>query len=177
MVHAYWKFNLTKTKPLAFPPNPSFPSEKFLAYAIIMSCQNYSSLLLSGLPLFQLGPIISVLNSTAKIISLSHRTDYILPLFISLCWLPQHSRIQQKSLCFDFQSPPCPCSLSSFISYHFPARELWPSPSVREFLVFLGDYDTHLYDCPLHVHSFLSSIKSHLNMYLFQDALSNVNLT
>ena len=67
-----------------------------LITSFILSCLDYCSSLLSGLPASSVQSNRRIQNCAARLILRKRRTDYITPLFQFLRWLPIHQRIQYK---------------------------------------------------------------------------------
>ena len=74
----------------------STESIKTLVHAFVTSRIDNCNALLYGLPSYLIQRLQYVLNSTARLISLSRKADHITPLLIDLHWLPVEQRINFK---------------------------------------------------------------------------------
>ena len=74
-------------------------SIKTLVHAFVTSWIDNCNALLYGLPSYLIQRLQYVLNSTARLISLSRKVDHITPLLIDLHWLPVEQRINFKFYC------------------------------------------------------------------------------
>ena len=81
----------------------STESIKTLVHAFVTSRIDNCNALLYGLPSYLIQRLQYVLNSTARLISLSRKADHITPLLIDLHWLPVEQRINFKVLLFTYK--------------------------------------------------------------------------
>uniref|UniRef100_A0A8C5MKZ5 Reverse transcriptase domain-containing protein n=1 Tax=Leptobrachium leishanense TaxID=445787 RepID=A0A8C5MKZ5_9ANUR len=77
---------------------------KQLIHALVICRLDYCNNLLSGLPLSRLSPLQSILNASARLIHLTHRSVSAAPLCESLHWLPIHCRIKFKILILTYKT-------------------------------------------------------------------------
>ena len=78
-------------------------SIKTLVHAFVTSRIDNCNALLYGLPSYLIQRLQYVLNSTARLISLSRKADHITTLLIDLHWLPVEQRINFKVLLFTYK--------------------------------------------------------------------------
>ena len=81
----------------------SIESTKTLVHAFVTSRIDGCNALLYGLPGYLIQRLQYVLNSAARLMSLSRKADHITPLLIDLHWLPVQQRINFKILLFTYK--------------------------------------------------------------------------
>ena len=75
-----------------------------LVHAFVSCRLDYCNSLLSGLPSYQLHRLQHVLNTAARIVTLTRKYDHITPVLKRLHWLPIEQRIKYKVLVFMFMA-------------------------------------------------------------------------
>ena len=156
-----------------------------LVTPFILSCLDYCSSLLSGLPASSVQSDRRIQNCAARLILKKRRTDYITPLFQFLRWLPIQQRIQYKinTLCHKsitgtaasylsshFTTPSCTFperlrSASDTLSLQIPRTRLSTVGSCA-FSVF-GPSTWNDLPLPLRQKPSMDSFKSNLKTFLF----------
>ena len=104
----------------------SIESTKTLVHAFVTSRIDGCNALLYGLPGNLIQRLQYVLNSAARLISLSRKADHITPLLIDLHWLPVQQRINFKILLFTYKivNGLAPSYLSDLLIPYVPSRTL-----------------------------------------------------
>ena len=104
----------------------STESIKTLVHAFVTSRIDNCNALLYGLPSYLIQRLQYVLNSTARLISLSRKADHITPLLIDLHWLPVEQRINFKVLLFTYKivNGLAPSYLNDLLVPYVPRRAL-----------------------------------------------------
>ena len=77
---------------------------KTLIHAYITSRVDYCNSLLYGLPKVHLNKFQSVLNTAARLVTLTRKYDHITPILRELHWLPVQQRVKFKVLILTFKS-------------------------------------------------------------------------
>jgi len=77
---------------------------KTLAHALITSRLDYSNALLYGLPSTLMTRLQKVQNSSARLVTRTHKREHITPVLNSLHWLPVIFRSQYKILMYTFKA-------------------------------------------------------------------------
>ena len=97
-----------------------------LVHAFVTSKIDYCNSLLYGLPDSQLNKLQRVLNTAARIVSLTPKFTPISHVLVSLHWLPIRKRVQFKILLITFKALNglAPAYLSGLLSLYSPTRQL-----------------------------------------------------
>ena len=86
---------------------------KTLIHAYITPKLDYCNGLLYGLPAQQLNRLQSILNTAARLVTMTRKYDHITPILRDLHWLPVNFRVQFKLLFTSLQSFTWPCTILS----------------------------------------------------------------
>ena len=92
----------------------SSTTTEILVHAFVSSKLDYCNSLLYGLPNYQVKKLQHVQNTTARLISLSRKHEYITPILLNLHWLPKHYRIVFKILLITYKA----CTIVHLRSTH-----------------------------------------------------------
>ena len=111
----------------------SVDSTTCLVHAFVTSKLDHCNSILYGLPNCVTDKLQSVLNSAARLISLTRKHDHITPVLIDLHWLPITYRIKFKIILMTFKilHNLAPEYLNDLISIYKPARNLRSSSSLQ----------------------------------------------
>ena len=82
----------------------TFESAKTLIHAYVTGIIDYCNSLLYGLPNTQIKRLQSVLNTAARVVTMTRKFDHISPVLYELHWLPVKFRIQFKLILLVFKS-------------------------------------------------------------------------
>ena len=82
----------------------TMPCAKTLIHAYITSRLDYCNGLLYGLPVQQLNRLQSIMNSSARLVTMTRKFDHTTPVLQELHWLPVNFRVQFKVLLLVFKS-------------------------------------------------------------------------
>ena len=82
----------------------SHHTTKVLVHALVKCKIDFCNSLLFGLPKHLIQRLQYVLNSAARIISLTRKYDHITPIMMELHWLPVEQRIKYKILLFVYKA-------------------------------------------------------------------------
>ena len=104
----------------------SHHSTKVLVHALVTCKIDFCNSLLFGLPKHQIQRLQYVLNSAARIVSLTRKYDHITPIMMELHWLPVEQRIKYKILLFVYKALNgiSPVYLSELLHKNQPSRTL-----------------------------------------------------
>ena len=96
-----------------------------LVHSLVSTRIDYCNSLLVNLPACSLQKLQRVLNTAARIVSLRPKSDDIIPVLISLHWLPIEHRIHYKVILFVFRCLHnlAPSYLSELLKLYAPERE------------------------------------------------------
>ena len=96
-----------------------------LVHSLVSTRIDYCNSLFVNLPACSLQKLQRVLNTAARIVSLRPKRDDIIPVLISLHWLPIEHRIHYKVILFVFRCLHnlAPSYLSELLKLHAPERE------------------------------------------------------
>ena len=161
---------------------------KTLIHSFITSKIDYCNALYFGLPQCQLKRLQRIINSAARIVSLSPKTTHITPVLYELHWLPIHERIEYKILLTVYKClhQIAPAYLSELITVYDPPRTLRSSSSLTLNTIrtntsfgsraFSSCAPVHWNSLPLSLRSARTCdiFKSHLKTFLFGRAFQNV---
>ena len=100
---------------------------KTLAHALITSRLDYGNALLYGLPSTLMTRLQKVHNSSARLVTRTHKREHITPVLNSLHWLPVIYRSQYKILMYTFKAlqGTVPQYLEELVIPYQPTRSLW----------------------------------------------------
>ena len=106
---------------------------KTLVNALIFSRIDYANALLSGLPAETIRCLQVVMNSCARMLTGTRRSDHITPVLADLHWLPVEYRIKFKVLLLTYKAihKKAPSYLSDLITIRRPVRDLRSNSSLR----------------------------------------------
>ena len=76
---------------------------KTLVHAFVTSKLDNCTALLYGLPKYKIQRLQNVLNSTARLVTLSRKHYHISPVLMELHWLPVEQRVEFKILLFTYK--------------------------------------------------------------------------
>jgi len=99
---------------------------KTLEHALITSRRYYSNALLCGLPSPLMTRLQKVQNSSARLVTRTHKREHITPVLNSLHWLPVIYRSQYKILMYTFKAlqGTAPRYLEELVVPYQPTRSL-----------------------------------------------------
>ena len=72
----------------------SLDTAKTLVHALVTSKVDHCNAVLYGLPKYKIERLQYVLNSAARLATLTHKYDHITPVLMELRWLPVEQRIE-----------------------------------------------------------------------------------
>ena len=78
----------------------SLDTAKTLVHALVTSKVDHCNAVLYGLPKYKIERLQYVLNSAARLVTLTHKYDHITPVLMELHWLPVEQRIEYKILLY-----------------------------------------------------------------------------
>jgi len=104
----------------------SFEDTKKLVHAFIISRIDHCNSLLYGLPNNLIDRLQYVLNSAARLITMTRKFDHITQSLIDLHWLPVRQRIEFKIALITYKAlnSLAPCYIRNLISPYVPTRSL-----------------------------------------------------
>jgi hypothetical protein len=165
----------------------SFESAKTLIHAFVTSRIDSNNALLYGLPDYLIKRLQHVLNTAARLVTLTRKVDNITPILYELHWLPVEYRIIFKILLFTYKvlKGDAPEYLNSLLNEYKPSRSL---RSQHKFLLEQPVYNLKSYGLrsfsvcapmlwntlPLHIKNSESLVifKRNLKTYLFKKSFS-----
>lgn len=148
-----------------------------LIHAFVTSKIDHCNSLLFGLPATLTDKLQSVLNSAARLTTLTKKHDHITPVLFNLHWLPITFRIKYKIILLTFKAlhDLAPNYLQDIITLHIPKRNLRSS---SKFLLSSKTYNLKSYGlrsfsvaAPLLWNSLPSSIRNNHNLSSFKNEL------
>ncbi len=109
---------------------------QLLVQALVISRLDYCNVLLAGLPSNTIKPLQMIQNAAARLVFNEPKRTHVIPLFISLHWLPVAARIKFKTLMLAFRTTtgPAPSYFHSLLRIYIPSRSL-RSASERRLVV------------------------------------------
>ena len=104
----------------------SYHTTKVLVHAFVTCKIDFCNSLYFGLSKHLTQRLQYVLNSAARVVSMSNKYDHITPIMMELHWLPVEQRVKYKILLFVFKSinGMSPIYLSDLLQKYQPARSL-----------------------------------------------------
>ena len=72
----------------------SLDTAKTLVHALVTSKVDHCNAVLYGLPKYKIERLQYVLNFAARLVTLTHKYDHIIPVLMELHWLPVEQRIE-----------------------------------------------------------------------------------
>ena len=99
---------------------------KTLVHAFVTSKVDNCNVLLCGLPKYKFQRLQYVLNSAARLVSLSRKHDHISPVLMEFHWLPVEQRVEFKILLFTYKvvNGMAPVYLQDRLDLYRPCRSL-----------------------------------------------------
>ena len=78
----------------------SLDTAKTLVHALVISKVDHCNAIIYGLPKYKIVCLQYVLNSAARLVTLTHKHDHITPVLMELHWLPVEQHIEYKILLY-----------------------------------------------------------------------------
>ncbi len=105
---------------------------QLLIQALVISRLDYCNALLAGLPSSTIKPLQMIQNAAARLFFNKPKRAHVIPLFISLHWLPVAAGIKFKTLMLAYRTATgsAPAYFHSLLRIYIPSRSL-RSPSER----------------------------------------------
>lgn len=165
----------------------SLDCSKKLVHAFVTSKLDHCNSILFGLPLSVTDKLQSVLNSAARLVTLTRRHEHITPILIDLHWLPVSYRIKFKIILLTFKvlHNLAPAYLQEIIDVYKPTRNLRSSSTLllsrKRFNLKSYGLRSFSVSSPLLWNSLpaslrdnhdLKSFKTYLKTYLFKQAFN-----
>ncbi len=109
---------------------------QLLVQALVISRLDYCNALLAGLPSNTIKPLHMIQNAAARLVFKEPKRAHVIPLFISLHWLPVAARIKFKTLMLAYRTTTgsAPAYFNSLLRIYIPSRSL-RSASERHLVV------------------------------------------
>ncbi len=93
-------YNIRKIRPFL-----TEHATQLLVQSLVISRLDYCNALLAGLPSNTIKPLQMIQNAAARLVFNEPKRAHVIPLFVSLHWLPVAARIQFKTLMLAFRQP------------------------------------------------------------------------
>ena len=99
---------------------------KTLVRAFVTSKLDNCNALLYSLPKYKIQRLQYVLNSLARLVTLSRKHDHISPVLMEFHWLPVEQRVEFKILLFTYEvvNGMAPVYLQDLLDFYRPCRSL-----------------------------------------------------
>ena len=104
----------------------SMETAKILVHAFVTSKLDNSNALLYGIPKYKIQRLQYVLNSAARLVTLSRKNNHISPVLMELHWLPVEQLVEFKILLYKYKvvSSMAPVYLQELLDFYIPGRSL-----------------------------------------------------
>ena len=119
---------------------------KTLVHALVTSKVDHCNAVLYGLHKYKIERLQYVLNSAARLVTLTHKYDHITPVLMELHWLPVEQRIEYKILLYTHKvvHGVAPDYLKELLESYRPGRNL---RSANKLLLKTQSYQLKTYGC------------------------------
>ncbi len=135
----WWEYQGSVTKPwitLDRSDRTLTHAAHLLVQALVISRLDYCNVILAGLPSSIIKPLQMIQNAAARLVFNEPKRTHVMPLFISLHWLPVAARIKFKRLMLAYRTATGSASVyfHSLMTIYIPSRSL-RSASERRLMV------------------------------------------